>query len=125
MSSAANTPSHSRHFNNESNSDSGGDESGDESGDDGSESDSGWRTDGSDYDSVNESDEDEVINPFLFRQKNEAHAQEDYKPGGYHRVRVGETFKDGRYVCIGKLGWGHFSTVGPLFFFFNYSGGQI
>jgi len=46
-------------------------------------------------DEVSESDEDE----------------EDYKQGGYHRVRVGDKFKDGRYEVIGKLGWGHFSTV--------------
>jgi serine/threonine-protein kinase SRPK3 len=26
-------------------------------------------------------------------------------------VRVGEKFKDGRYVVLRKLGWGHFSTV--------------
>lgn len=26
-------------------------------------------------------------------------------------MRIGETFKDGRYVVLSKLGWGHFSTV--------------
>jgi serine/threonine-protein kinase SRPK3 len=26
-------------------------------------------------------------------------------------VRVGDTFKSGRYVVQSKLGWGHFSTV--------------
>lgn len=31
--------------------------------------------------------------------------------GGYHRVRIGEKFKDGRYSVLHKLGWGHFSTV--------------
>lgn len=36
---------------------------------------------------------------------------EDYCKGGYHPVTVGETFKDGRYEVIRKLGWGHFSTV--------------
>lgn len=44
---------------------------------------------------VSESDEDE----------------EDYRPGGYHDVRIGENFKGGRYCVVGKLGWGHFSTV--------------
>jgi len=34
-----------------------------------------------------------------------------YRPGGYHPVRLGDRFKDGRYVVRGKLGWGHFSTV--------------
>lgn len=32
-------------------------------------------------------------------------------PGGYHPVRIGEKYKDGRYVVLRKLGWGHFSTV--------------
>lgn len=36
---------------------------------------------------------------------------EDYCKGGYHPVQVGETYKEGRYVVIRKLGWGHFSTV--------------
>lgn len=36
---------------------------------------------------------------------------EDYCKGGYHPVTVGETFKNGRYVVVRKLGWGHFSTV--------------
>jgi len=33
-----------------------------------------------------------------------------YKPGGYHRVKIGEVYHQ-RYVVIKKLGWGHFSTV--------------
>ena len=36
---------------------------------------------------------------------------EDYRPGGYHPVAKGDTFKNGRYVVLTKLGWGHFSTV--------------
>lgn len=36
---------------------------------------------------------------------------EDYRPGGYHPVQLGEKFKDGRYVVVRKLGWGQFSTV--------------
>lgn len=35
----------------------------------------------------------------------------DYKTGGYHPVRVGELYENGRYKVIRKLGWGHFSTV--------------
>ena len=34
-----------------------------------------------------------------------------YRKGGYHPVAVGEAFKGGKYVVVGKLGWGHFSTV--------------
>ena len=36
---------------------------------------------------------------------------EDYKRGGYHAVRIGDGFKNDRYVVLSKLGWGHFSTV--------------
>ncbi|XP_051178323.1 uncharacterized protein [Lolium perenne] len=36
---------------------------------------------------------------------------EDYRRGGYHAVRPGDTFKHGAYVVQSKLGWGHFSTV--------------
>ncbi|KAI9681524.1 MAG: serine/threonine protein kinase, CMGC group [Caeruleum heppii] len=36
---------------------------------------------------------------------------EDYCKGGYHPVEVGETFKEGKYTVVRKLGWGHFSTV--------------
>lgn len=35
----------------------------------------------------------------------------DYKTGGYHRVKMGDAFHQGRYKVIKKLGWGHFSTV--------------
>ncbi|WVR07352.1 hypothetical protein IAU60_004393 [Kwoniella sp. DSM 27419] len=36
---------------------------------------------------------------------------EDYRPGGYHPVNIGDEFSEGRYVIVRKLGWGHFSTV--------------
>ncbi|KAJ6699260.1 SERINE KINASE-LIKE PROTEIN [Salix purpurea] len=36
---------------------------------------------------------------------------EDYRRGGYHAVRIGDSFKNGLYVVQSKLGWGHFSTV--------------
>ncbi|KAK7312620.1 hypothetical protein VNO77_36607 [Canavalia gladiata] len=36
---------------------------------------------------------------------------EGYRRGGYHAVRVGDTFKNGCYIVHSKLGWGHFSTV--------------
>lgn len=36
---------------------------------------------------------------------------EDYKPGGYHPIHIGDTFSNGRYTTVRKLGWGHFSTV--------------
>lgn len=36
---------------------------------------------------------------------------EDYVKGGYHPVKLGDAFSDGRYIVVRKLGWGHFSTV--------------
>ena len=36
---------------------------------------------------------------------------EDYCKGGYHPVHVGETYNNGKYIVVRKLGWGHFSTV--------------
>ncbi|KAK9369772.1 kinase-like domain-containing protein [Lipomyces kononenkoae] len=42
---------------------------------------------------------------------NDEEALEDYCKGGYHPVAIGETFKNGRYTVVRKLGWGHFSTV--------------
>ncbi|TFK30402.1 kinase-like protein [Coprinopsis marcescibilis] len=35
----------------------------------------------------------------------------DYNAGGYLPVKVGDSFKQGRYRVVRKLGWGHFSTV--------------
>ncbi|CAJ2654561.1 SRSF protein kinase 2-like [Trifolium pratense] len=34
-----------------------------------------------------------------------------YRRGGYHAVKIGDTFNNARYVVQSKLGWGHFSTV--------------
>jgi hypothetical protein len=36
---------------------------------------------------------------------------EDYRPGGFHPIDLGDTFKDGQYRVIRKLGDGSFSTV--------------
>mmetsp|Transcript_19763 Transcript_19763/g.26813 ORF Transcript_19763/g.26813 Transcript_19763/m.26813 type:complete len:766 (-) Transcript_19763:394-2691(-) len=36
---------------------------------------------------------------------------EDYRPGGYHPITVGDEFHDHKYQVVKKLGWGHFSTV--------------
>ena len=43
--------------------------------------------------------------------ESEDEGTDGYKKGGYHRVEVNDTFKDGRYRIVKKLGWGHFSTV--------------
>jgi serine/threonine-protein kinase SRPK3 len=33
------------------------------------------------------------------------------RPGGYHPVHLSDTFKDGTYEVVHKLGYGTFSTV--------------
>lgn len=43
--------------------------------------------------------------------ESEDEGTDDYRKGGYHAVRLGDSFKNGRYVVQRKLGWGHFSTV--------------
>ncbi|CAG8570033.1 9982_t:CDS:2 [Ambispora gerdemannii] len=35
----------------------------------------------------------------------------DYCKGGYHPIKIGDQFQNGRYIVVRKLGWGHFSTV--------------
>jgi serine/threonine protein kinase len=35
----------------------------------------------------------------------------DYRSGGYHPIQIGDALKNGRYIVLRKLGWGHFSTV--------------
>uniref|UniRef100_T1J147 non-specific serine/threonine protein kinase n=2 Tax=Strigamia maritima TaxID=126957 RepID=T1J147_STRMM len=52
---------------------------------------------------------------FVTRLRSNTHApiEEDpklYCKGGYHPVKIGETFQD-RYTVVRKLGWGNFSTV--------------
>lgn len=36
---------------------------------------------------------------------------DSYRKGGYHAVRIGDSFSGGRYIAQRKLGWGEFSTV--------------
>lgn len=36
---------------------------------------------------------------------------EDYQPGGYHPISLGDTFDHGRFKVLHKLGFGGFSTV--------------
>jgi serine/threonine-protein kinase SRPK3 len=53
--------------------------------------------------------EDEEVESSDYTSEDEG--TEDYRRGGYHAVRVGDSFKQGAYVVQYKLGWGHFSTV--------------
>jgi non-specific serine/threonine protein kinase len=36
---------------------------------------------------------------------------EDYRPGKFHPVDLGDRFKNGRYRILRKLGYGAYSTV--------------
>lgn len=36
---------------------------------------------------------------------------DEYRPGGYRRIRIGDILNSGRYQVVRKLGFGHFSTV--------------
>src|ERR1700733_10118486 len=36
---------------------------------------------------------------------------EDYHPGGYHPISIGDTFDHGRFRVLHKLGFGGYSTV--------------
>jgi hypothetical protein len=50
----------------------------------------------------------------VYRPSNLLYTQESlsmYRPGGLHPVHLGDTFKNGRYKIVHKLGWGSFSTV--------------
>ena len=51
----------------------------------------------------------------IYRQSNllfyEGEEIAKYRPGGYHPVCLGDTFKNGRYKIHHKLGRGGFSTV--------------
>ena len=54
-----------------------------------------------------------MLNPFEAGNEipeEEEEDQSEYKPGGYHRVQIGERYLN-RYSIIQKLGWGQFSTV--------------
>lgn len=59
-------------------------------------------------DAFDSDSEDEDVEPKDLRDEEEV---EDYKKGGYHPAYKGETYKDGKYTLVRKLGWGHFSTV--------------
>ena len=48
---------------------------------------------------------------YEFEDESDAEDMEDYKWDGYHPVYLGETFHNGKYTVVQKLGWGNFSTV--------------
>ncbi|CAI5503269.1 unnamed protein product [Closterium sp. Naga37s-1] len=62
-----------------------------------------------DRDEVESADEGSSDSDYLSESEDEG--TDDYKRGGYHPVKIGDTFRNGRYRVVKKLGWGHFSTV--------------
>lgn len=65
--------------------------------------------------SDNDSSEEDPINEHFNEEEEEddddQEEVEDYCKGGYHPVKLGDIYKNGRYRILRKLGWGHFSTV--------------
>uniref|UniRef100_A0AAV1V618 non-specific serine/threonine protein kinase n=1 Tax=Peronospora matthiolae TaxID=2874970 RepID=A0AAV1V618_9STRA len=55
-------------------------------------------------------DEVEDVEEDEYSSESEDEGESGYKPGGYHRVEVGEVYNS-RFQVLEKLGWGHFSTV--------------
>ncbi|KAG7393952.1 SRSF protein kinase 2 [Phytophthora pseudosyringae] len=57
-----------------------------------------------------EGEEEENYEEDEYSSESEEEGESSYKPGGYHRVLVGEVYNS-RFEVLEKLGWGHFSTV--------------
>ena len=47
----------------------------------------------------------------VYRWQDYVENLEEYRSGGYHPIRLGDEFSDGRYHVIHKLGYGSYSTV--------------
>lgn len=62
-------------------------------------------------DGIEDDDDDDDDDDYSSCDEKNEESSKDYKPGGYHPAYKGETYKEGRYVLVRKLGWGHFSTV--------------
>ncbi|KAL8758694.1 MAG: hypothetical protein Q9184_003851 [Pyrenodesmia sp. 2 TL-2023] len=57
-------------------------------------------------------DEDERPNPLRrYQLQEETENLERYYVGGYHPVKLGDEYSDGRYCVVHKLGFGSYSTV--------------
>ncbi|CAI5720235.1 unnamed protein product [Peronospora destructor] len=58
----------------------------------------------------NGEEEEEDYEENEYSSESEEEGESSYKPGGYHRVQIGEVYNR-RFEVLEKLGWGHFSTV--------------
>lgn len=54
-----------------------------------------------------------VVQRNIFREsfQEEVEDFEQYRPGGFHPVHIGDIFQNGRYTVLNKLGAGSFATV--------------
>lgn len=50
-------------------------------------------------------------NAFDYWPMDDVEAVGDYKPGGYHPIKIGDTLQRARYTILSKLGHGGYSTV--------------
>lgn len=64
-----------------------------------------------DFSLIEDDEDDDEIDPNNRGVKEAEEDLSEYKEGGYHPAYIGETYKNGRYILVRKLGWGHFSTV--------------
>ncbi|KAH7876539.1 uncharacterized protein C8R40DRAFT_1042251 [Lentinula edodes] len=49
--------------------------------------------------------------PFIPSQLDEVENVDNYRPGGFHPVKIGDNFSAGHYRIIHKLGFGGSSTI--------------
>lgn len=47
----------------------------------------------------------------VYQKQEDVENLEVYQPEGYHPVHIGDSYSDGRYRIVHKLGWGSYSTV--------------
>ena len=59
----------------------------------------------------NDDDDFDCLTRYILVGLGDTENLEKYKPGGFHPVHLGDTFLDGRYKIIHKIGAGGFSTV--------------
>lgn len=49
--------------------------------------------------------------PYPYEVLEDVEDPQDYEPGGLHPVSINDTFRDGRYRVVHKLGFGGYSTI--------------
>jgi serine/threonine protein kinase len=52
-----------------------------------------------------------IVNENIYHPEPDLEDLEGYTPGGYHPTSIGDSFCDGRYTVVHKLGFGGYSTI--------------